>query len=531
MSKKDKIMVDIYNAPVYDGISKPPMGWSSWNCFKINIDEKQLLDIGDAMVKSGLKDAGYGFLNIDDCWHSSQRDEKGEWQGDYQRFPSGIPYLISALNEKGLKVGLYSSNGTLTCEDLPASLGREKEDAYTLAKWGAEYFKYDFCHHRHIPINTPHIVKIALNLGEFEVMCKAEEGKLFGKAKLAYKKEVAYVKGLEKNRGMVSFTLEVPEDGEYALTLTYLKGSPKDAFIMARANGGKPLWLNIPACKIFNTYARVQTRICLKKGVNTIDLFNPVSCRHDSAMLQYRNMGEMLKEAVKRVADERGVPEKPIVYSICECGYNKPYRWGKTAGNLWRTTPDIRPWWPWINIIYGHNVKLYKHSVKGGYNDPDMLEVGNGKLSYEENKTHFSLWCMMNAPLVLGNDLRKFIKEDGSADLDNPVLKILTNKEMIAINQDDLGVACKPLSRSIFGDVLAKPLSDGHAVCLFNKSPFARKMTISLSALAKDEYFAFEKKKGYKTREIWSGIEGRTEDKISIKIKAHGCAVFKVLEE
>jgi hypothetical protein len=87
---------------------------------------------------------------------------------------------------------------------------------------------------------------------------------------------------------------------------------------------------------------------------------------------------------------------------------------GKQAGNLWRTTPDIKAFWASVLGIYRINVLLHKHAGPGGWNDPDMLEVGNGNLTFEENKSHFTLWCMMAAPLILGNDVRRFLKEDGT---------------------------------------------------------------------------------------------------------------------
>ena len=129
--------------PPYDGGAgeTPLMGWSSWNTFRNNIDRDLIVDTARAMKETGLYDAGYRYVNLDDNWHSSMRDADGNWQGDLVRFPDGIPALISELNGMGFKVGLYSSNGTLTCEDLPASLGRERDDARTLAEWGAEYFK------------------------------------------------------------------------------------------------------------------------------------------------------------------------------------------------------------------------------------------------------------------------------------------------------------------------------------------------------------------------------------------------------
>ena len=98
----------------------PPMGWSSWNAFRNKINEKLILEVADAVKASGLQDAGYQYINLDDCWQSSLRDENGRLQGDLTTFPSGIPALVRALNEKGFKAGIYSSNGTLTCEDLPA---------------------------------------------------------------------------------------------------------------------------------------------------------------------------------------------------------------------------------------------------------------------------------------------------------------------------------------------------------------------------------------------------------------------------
>ena len=116
------------------------------------------------MEASGLAEAGYNYINLDDCWHSSVRDEMGRLQGDLGTFSMGIPALIKQLNSRGFKVGLYSSNGTLTCEDLPASLGHERLDAKTLASWGCEFFKYDFCHHHVLKGDVPIIENLQLNL-------------------------------------------------------------------------------------------------------------------------------------------------------------------------------------------------------------------------------------------------------------------------------------------------------------------------------------------------------------------------------
>lgn len=160
---------------------------------------------------------------------------------------------------------------------------------------------------------------------------------------------------------------------------------------MLEANGSEREVLIFPSQKRFNMTAKFTVSMHLKKGKNTLKLFNPIGTRADSAMLQYVNMGRQLKKATEKVARDTGKPEKPITFSICEWGFNQPYKWGRYAGNLWRTTPDIRPIWPWIKILYNHTVKLYKYAGVGGWNDPDMLEVGNG--NSRSSKTARTLRC------------------------------------------------------------------------------------------------------------------------------------------
>ncbi|MBR5442298.1 MAG: glycoside hydrolase family 27 protein, partial [Clostridia bacterium] len=164
----------------------PPMGWSSWNTFRNSIDEGLIKDIAVAMDKTGLKDAGYCYVNLDDCWQSSLRTADGKLQGDLTRFPNGMKPLINQLNDMGFKVGLYTSNGTLTCEDLPASLYNEAIDADTLAEWGVEYFKYDFCHNEAIPTIAPQLIKICIGKpGETDfIELQAEHGEVLDGARV-----------------------------------------------------------------------------------------------------------------------------------------------------------------------------------------------------------------------------------------------------------------------------------------------------------------------------------------------------------
>ena len=473
--------------PPYDGGAgeTPLMGWSSWNTFRNNIDRDLIVDTARAMKETGLYDAGYRYVNLDDNWHSSMRDADGNWQGDLVRFPDGIPALISELNGMGFKVGLYSSNGTLTCEDLPASLGRERDDARTLAEWGAEYFKYDFCHNIPVPRYAPLVYAIEVSpLGSG----KAREYQVSNAVLKGYARRMRcpelpggqYVSGMDAGRGSIVFeNVTADADGEYVLTVCIKKYGRYEKYLGVTVNGGECGGIMFPPQKKYNLTARFQTVVRLKAGRNVIELGNPVANSRDSAAIQYRRMSQCLKDAVRETAEKRGTAPKPILFSICEWGWRKPWLWGAAAGNMWRTTPDIRPWWYWIKIIYSRNVKLWKYASPGHFNDPDMLEVGNGKLTYDQNLSHFALWCMMSAPLVLGNDLRKIPKS---------VLDIVSDRELIAIDQDPLGRQAKRIRRGLV-DVLAKPLADGGiAVCFFNKSKIAQKRRLDVAKLYKDPY-------------------------------------------
>ena len=122
----------------------PPMGWNSWNKFACNVSERLIRETADAMVTSGMRDAGYQYVNIDDCWHGA-RDSAGFIQVDAQRFPSGMKALADYIHSKGLKLGIYSDAGWKTCGGRPGSRGHEYQDALTYARWGVDYLKYDWC--------------------------------------------------------------------------------------------------------------------------------------------------------------------------------------------------------------------------------------------------------------------------------------------------------------------------------------------------------------------------------------------------
>ncbi len=510
----------------------PPMGWSSWNTFRQRIDEKVILEIADAVKKSGLADAGYIYVNLDDCWQSSMRDENGKLQGDLSTFPHGIKWLCEKVNDMGLKLGIYSSNGTLTCEDLPASLYNERIDAETFAEWGIEYFKYDYCHHILIPTDAPYIDSISIigNGLDNELVFRAKEAVLSGDAKVIYEDvSQSYVKGLCSGLGKIEFNnIVVPEDGEYVFTLIMKKNTAKGQFCVITVNETDKYNFMIAEQKAFSREGRRQIKIKLRAGVNSISITNPVGSPMDSAAIQYENMGKELVRATKKYAEENNCEEKKILYSICEWGWNKPWKWGGKAGNIWRTTGDIQPNWASVMGIYEFNVRLDEYARSGAFNDPDMLEVGNGKLTYEENKSHFTLWSMMAAPLILGNDVREFIKDDGTVDEDNKVLQILTNKDVIAVNQDKLGIQCKRI-KSGLKDILVKPLENNQvAVCFFNKTNSNALMTCSMCDIHNVVKVSLPNADSYTCKELWLNTEEIVTDKISTTVAPHGVKIYRI---
>ncbi len=514
----------------------PPMGWASWNLFRNNINEEIIKDIAKAMKAAHLDELGYQYVNIDDCWMSSVRDENGRLQGDLSTFPSGMKALVEEINRLGLKAGIYTSNGTLTCEDLPSSLYHERIDAETFAEWGFEYFKYDFCHNEAIPTLAPEIEKILIaKKGETEfITLLAEDAELRGSAEIFEDEKLTlsgkYISGLSSGGGCAIFyDVDIPEDGTYTLTLGIRKTVRKDKFLELTVNGKDIYEFRIPGTKGPSREGRNQQTVYLKKGKNSFLLRNPIASRMDSAARQYQNMGKELMRATKTVAEKNGTPEKPICFSICEWGINRPWKWGMTAGNLWRTTPDIRPEWLSIIGIYEATVRLYKYAGVGNWNDPDMLEVGNGNLTDNENIAHFSLWCMLAAPLILGNDIRKFIKEDGSVDTNNKVLKIISNRKAIAINQDKLGIQCRRIKTNGLTDVLVKPLSSREvAVCLLNKTSSSKDISFSIKELTRLSFVDLPDSQRYTVHDIWENTTFVAGDEISENVSGHSVKLYKI---
>jgi len=328
-------------------VGTPPMGWNSWNAFACDIDEARIKAAADALVSSGMKDAGYQYVNVDDCWMNG-RDSSGNIQYDKSKFPSGISGLASYVHGKGLKFGIYSAPNTGTCEGLygdpskssvyVGSLNHEQQDAKSYASWGVDLLKYDDC----------------------------------GGAQSAF-------------------------------------APMRDAL---RATG-RPI-------------------------VYSINPYNGATC-------------------------------VPTGAHSSTCGLDLA-----SIANMWRVSADIKATWNDIIRIVDIEAPLSAYAGPGHWNDPDMLEVGNGSLTETENRAHFSLWAMFAAPLIAGNDLTTM-----SASTE----AILTNAEVIAVDQDPLGNQAKVVATPQTGlQVWSKTLTgDARAVALFNRNGSAANITVTFT--------------------------------------------------
>ncbi|HEY6157257.1 MAG TPA: alpha-galactosidase [Gemmatimonadales bacterium] len=349
----------------------PPMGWNSWNHFGCDVSAQLIRETADAMAKSGMRDAGYQYLVIDDCWQVA-RDAAGRLVADSVRFPGGMKPLAEYVHSKGLKFGLYTDAGRQTCQRRPGTYGSEEIDARTFAEWGVDYVKEDWC--------------------------------------------------------------------------------------------------------------------------NSEGLDGPT---------QYAKFRDALAKA-----------GRPIVFSICEWGSNRPWEWGPRTGNLWRTTGDIGDRWASMIALLDLNAQYALAASPGAWNDPDMLEVGNGGMTEDEYRAHFSLWALMAAPLMAGNDVRTM----PAATRD-----ILLNKEVVAVDQDSLGVQGMLVQEPAPDlQVWAKPLADGsRAVVLFNRSALQTVITASWRGLGI--------RGPARVRDLWAHADlGTFPGRFMATVPAHGVVMVRV---
>jgi len=358
----------------------PPMGWNSWNHFAGKIDDATIRGQADAMVSSGMRDAGYLYVNIDDTWEG-KRDAQGIIHPN-SKFPD-MKALADYVHSKGLKLGIYSSPGPKTCAGFEGSYDHEVQDAQTYAAWGVDYLKYDLCGLREIMKNS---------------------------------------------------------------------GSPEAAHKI-----------------MVNAYVK-------------------------------------MRDALRRTG-------RPLVYSFCQYGNDAVWRWGAEAGaNLWRTTGDIMDNYTRMADIGFGQAGLASYAGPGHWNDPDMLEVGNGGMNSDEYRTHMSLWAILAAPLLAGNDL---------ASMSPETIALLTNREVIAIDQDSAGKQGDRVSAEGPLEIWARPLADGSkAVGLFNRHPGPMEMQVNFHDLGF--------RNPVKVRDVWAAKDLGSMESHKVIVPAHGVVLLRI---
>jgi alpha-galactosidase len=369
----ERLPLPAYHDVPANGLAQvPPMGWNSWNLFQSNIDVKTVRAIADAMVSTGMRDAGYVYINIDDTWQGV-RDSKGNLSSN-SKFPD-MKALADYVHSKGLKFGIYSSPGPRTCAEYPGSYGHEVQDAKTFAAWGIDYLKYDWC-------------------------------------------------------------------------------------------GARMIYTS------------------------------------DALQAVYQKMGDALHES-----------GRAIVFSLCEYGNGHVETWGsKVGGNLWRTTGDISDTWTSMIANIEKQAPTASYAGPGHWNDPDMLEIGNGGMTEEEYRTHMSLWAITAAPLLAGNDIRS---------MSPAIRKILMNAEVIAVDQDRHGRQASP---SRHGDMESwvKPMADGSvAVVIVNLGASEANATLTAGELGLSGTLRF-------ARNLWTHSEvGLKDGRYAAVIPSHGALMLR----
>ena len=444
----------------------PPLGWNSWNCFGPHIDADKIRGAADAMVATGLIDHGWTYINMDDTWEGKKRDDAGNIVSS-TKIPD-MKGLADSIHAKGLKIGIYSSPGPFTCAGAIGSWQHEDQDAATYAAWGMDYLKYDWCTYSSVaaPIRED-------KYAELLPQDKAEE---------------------LKSLGIESGVLDARKWHHDPATLPQSDALKETA---AKSAG----W----------TQEQIGAR--MKEIQSRIEALHAEARKLAPAKVAALEV-EIDKEPYRKMRDSLDKVNRDIVYSFCQYGMGKVWEWGaETGGNLWRTTGDIGATW---KSIEGHGFNqngLEKWAGPGHWNDPDMLEVGNGHLTPDENYTHMTLWCMLSAPLLIGCDMPKM----------SPfIVSIFSNDEVLAVSQDALGKQGWRATQNGQQEVWMKPLADGSlAVAFFNRADSPADVSVQWSDL---------KLTGPQLlRDLWRQKDaGIQETGYTINVAPHGAELFKV---
>ena len=568
------------NSEVFEGNNKgrlPAMGWNSWNAFGSGNTEALTKIMADKLVELGLDKLGYEYVVLDDGCYKSERED-GKLANEPVKFPSGFKALSDYVHDRRLKFGMYNDIGTNLCAGAAVgTCGFEETDAQSYVDWGVDFLKIDNCYYLwdnatfSNPENARYVfapnikgIEVRSVDGAFSKKMNALEGKLVGRGasvKDDYVTGIGTFDGTNTGTtpvgamsGELMFELEVPAAGEYELVVTYATG---------RVNGcGEWLQLAVEeevyfddllapteSVETFAESSAIKIKLCA--GLNKVRIMN--HRRQENTLCSYAAMLEGLNKAK---------PGHEVLLSLCEWGKTQPQNWGYKVGNSWRILNDITfrigrdgdagfgawtdPGTPSVTSQYNKAVIMDEFAgLDKGWNDPDMLMVGMNGMTTQMSQTHFTMWCMMNSPLMLGLDLRRVQKGD-------ELYNIIANKDLIALNQDGLGIQAKRIfttATTVCGveavttpdkdyitdcdrvDVIAKPLSDGSlALCFLNLSEEKKggEVTVGLEIINKflgdklpEEFY---EAKSFEMLNLWNG------EKCSVSFDKHSDVAFTVRE-
>lgn len=496
--------------------STPPMGWNSWEPFRKDLSEYALKAQADAMVHLGLRDAGYVYVVIDGGWKTSERDAAGNLVADPAKFPHGMKAFADYVHEHGLKLGLHQPAGVKDCgHEEPGSQGNEERDAAQFASWGVDFIKYDQCDYVHDPQMTPgapDLDKILVRKNDqaiFATEAEAPQNHLIGMVRIEDRPLCSggkCVVGIGYDNGGVEIPdVRSPEAGQYTLDVRFAYpyyGQNRDHFkqmtLFVSVNGGRRQRLDLPydIAKRFTT-GTISMDVELKQGDNVILLDNPWSQEED-VRLAYIKMASALHRSGRQ-----------IMFSTS--GAPRPWLWAGPIAHLWRTSGDINNQWTSIVSILDRQADTLRFAGAGFWADPDMLEVGArprqprrggrpSSMTDSEQRSQFSLWAIMNAPLFISADLRHISDQARS---------ILLNREVIAVNQDPLGIPGRRIRNDGDMQIFAKRVKDGEAVALLNRGAVPAEIRVTAAELGFD-------KSPLDVRDLWTTRSRRVGDGVIV---------------
>ena len=532
----------------------PAMGWNSWNAFGSGNTE----DLTKAMVlkikELELDKLGYEYVVLDDgCYHPERID--GHLKADEVKFPSGFNAMADFVHGHGLKYGMYNDIGTRLCSGAEVGIyGFEKTDCEDYIKWDIDFIKVDNCYYMwdNATFADPENAKysFAPNIKSIEIdgiTYDAVNAKITGtraEVKDGYVTSVGTFDGTAPDHSPVGlrsseivFEIESDEDKKSDLRVTYASGATEGTGQWLQVAVGEKMYFDALVAPTQSQEAFTVSpaiSIELSKGTNKIRIMN--HRRQENTLHSYAE--------IKRELENAG--DRDIVFSICEWGKTQPQNWGHKVGDSWRILNDITfqvgsdgnhgtaawecDYTTSITSQYNKAVIMDEFAGLGrGWNDPDMLVIGMDGINNIMCRTHMAMWCMLNSPLMLGLDLRRVNKGE-------EIYNIIANKDLIALDQDALGIQAKRIFTTYECaepdkeyirdnnriDILAKPLANGDiALGYFNLSQEQKSDNPAVSVdqildaignKAADIVF-FANAKSYRIKDLYTGEESTTDSR------------------